>query len=301
MNETAVESGFADLLADTASAVEAVLDAELPRPEGAASRLFEAMRYGALGGGKRLRAFLVRACARLAGAEESGALLLAAAVEMVHAYSLVHDDLPSMDDDDMRRGKPSCHVAFDEAAAILAGDALLTAAFEIASDPRVHPDPSVRCELVRALARAAGGTGMVGGQMMDLTVRHGAADRRTIAALDELKTGALIAFSCEAGAILADAGARLRRDLGAFGRDIGRAFQAIDDVLDVAGDAAVLGKAIGKDAAAGRATLPAALGVDGARHEAAALVERALSHLAGLGGAAQPLRDFGAYILTRRS
>ena len=293
--------GLADELAVTAAAVEAVLDAELPRPFGPEARLYEAMRYSVLGGGKRLRAFLVRSGARLAGADDDGALLVAAAIEMVHAYSLVHDDLPAMDDDDLRRGKPSCHVAFDEATAILAGDALLTLAFEVAADPRVHADPSVRCELVRAMAAAAGGRGMVGGQMIDLAAERVGADHELVVTLERMKTGALIALSCEAGAILARRDVTSRRSLREFGYDVGLAFQIIDDVLDVVGDEAALGKTVGKDAAAGKATFIAALGEDGARREARSLVARAASRLDGLGERAGPLRAFGEYVLTRRS
>ena len=296
-----VEAGLAEALSETAAAVEAVLDAELPRPAGAEARLFEAMRYSILGGGKRLRGFLVRAGARLAGADDEGALLVAAAMEMIHGYSLIHDDLPAMDDDDLRRGKPSCHVAFDEATAILAGDALLTLAFELAADARVHPDPSVRCELVRAMAMAAGGKGMVGGQMIDLAAENQAADYELIVVLERMKTGALIAFSCEAGAILTGRDAGFRRTLREFGYDLGLAFQVIDDVLDVVGDEATLGKTVGKDAAAGKATFVAALGVEGARREAGALIERAVARLDGFDERARPLRAFGEYILARQS
>ena len=301
MGDPPVEVGLARALSETAAAVEAVLDAELPRPEGAQARLFEAMRYSILGGGKRLRAFLVRSGARLAGADDGGALLVAAALEMVHGYSLIHDDLPAMDDDDLRRGKPSCHVAFDEATAILAGDALLTLAFELLSDPRVHPDASVRCDLVRAMARAAGGEGMVGGQMIDLAAERGGADHELTVTLERMKTGALIAFSCEAGAILARRDGEYRRSLREFGQDVGLAFQVIDDVLDVVGDEAALGKTVGKDAAAGKATFIAALGLEGARREAVALVERAVTRLDGLGEGAEPLRAFGEYVLARQS
>ena len=301
MDERPNEAGLAEALTETAAAVEAVLDAELPRPTGAQARLFEAMRYSILGGGKRLRAFLVRSGARLAGADDGGALLVAAAMEMIHGYSLIHDDLPAMDDDDLRRGKASCHVAFDEATAILAGDALLTLAFEVAADPRVHPDPSVRCELVRAMAVAAGGRGMVGGQMVDLAAEQDGADHDLIVTLERMKTGALIAFSCEAGAILANRDAEFRRALREFGYDVGLAFQVIDDVLDVVGDEATLGKTVGKDAASGKATFIAALGLEGARREAAALVDRAVARLEGLGEGAAPLRAFGEYVLARQS
>ena len=301
VGEPPIDAGTAGSLAETAAAVEAILDAELPRPAGAQARLFEAMRYGILGGGKRLRAFLVRSGARLAGADDGAALLVAAAVEMVHGYSLIHDDLPAMDDDDLRRGRPSCHVAFGEASAVLAGDALLTLAFELLADSRVDPDPSVRCGLVRAMAKAAGGGGMVGGQMIDLAAEHGGADYELTVTLERMKTGALIAFSCEAGAILARRDGELRRALRGFGQDVGLAFQIIDDVLDVVGDEAALGKTVGKDAAAGKATFTAALGVEGARREAAALVARAVARLDGLGDGAGPLRAFGRYVLARRS
>ena len=301
MGDHPIEAGLARALSATAAAVEEVLDAELPRPEGAQARLFEAMRYSILGGGKRLRAFLVRSGARLAGADDGGALLVAAALEMVHGYSLIHDDLPAMDDDDLRRGKPSCHVAFDEATAILAGDALLTLAFELLSAPRVHPDPSVRCDLVRAMAKAVGGEGMVGGQMIDLAAEHGGADYELTVTLERMKTGALIAFSCEAGAILAHRDGEYRRSLREFGQDVGLAFQVIDDVLDVVGDEAALGKTVGKDAAAGKATFIAALGLEGARREAVALVERGVARLDGLGEGAGPLRAFGEYVLARQS
>ena len=301
MSDVLIESSFADSMAETAAALDTILHAELPAPAGPAARLYEAMRYGTLGGGKRLRAFLVRTGARLAGAEESGALLAAAAVEMIHAYSLIHDDLPAMDDDEMRRGKPSCHVAFGEATAILAGDALLTLAFELAADARVHPDPAIRCELVRAMAQAAGGGGMVGGQMIDLAAQHGTVDYALIAELEGMKTGALIAFSCEAGAILAGRDAQFRNALRDFGYDIGLAFQVIDDLLDVIGIEADLGKKVGKDAAAGKATFVAALGVDGARREAKELVDRAVARLEDFGARAETLRALGEYVLTRRS
>ena len=301
MGELLTGTRLAEAIAETATVIETVLDAELPPPAGAGARLFEAMRYGTLGGGKRLRAFLVRTGAELAGADDRGALLVGAAVEMIHGYSLIHDDLPSMDDDDMRRGKPSCHVAFDEATAILAGDALLTLAFELAADPRVHPDPSIRCDLVRAMALAAGGKGMVGGQMIDLAAEHSVVDYQLIAMLEGMKTGALIGFSCEAGAILAGREAGFRESVRQYGQDIGLAFQVIDDVLDATGDETTLGKKVGKDAAAGKATFLAALGMDGARREALALVERAAVRLEGFDERADALRAFGKYVLTRRS
>ena len=301
LSDALIEPSLADSMVETAAAVEAVLRAELPEPLGPGARLYEAMRYGTLGGGKRLRAFLVRTGARLAGADDTSALLVAAAVEMIHAYSLIHDDLPAMDDDDMRRGKPSCHIAFDDATAILAGDALLTLAFELAADPRVHADPAIRCELVRVMAQAAGGIGMVGGQMIDLTAQHSTVDYELIAELERKKTGALIAFSCEAGAILGGCDGGFRNALRDFGYDIGLAFQVTDDLLDVTGEEADLGKKVGKDAAAGKATFIAALGVEGARREAKALVACAVARLEGFGAQAQTLRAFGEYVITRRS
>ena len=301
MTDVLIDTDLAGAMAETAAAVDETLGRELPEPDGPAAQLYEAMRYGALGGGKRLRGFLVRTGARLAGADDGGALRVAAAIEMVHAYSLVHDDLPAMDDDDMRRGKPSCHVAFDEATAILAGDALLTRAFEVLADEETHPSPAIRIELVRALAEAAGGLGMVGGQMIDLSAQHEAVDFELIAVLERMKTGALIAFGCEAGAVLGDAPAALRAMLRAYGYDVGLAFQIVDDLLDVTGEEAVLGKKVGKDAAAGKATFVAALGVEGARREARSLVDRAVARLDGFGPDADALRGFGDYVLQRRS
>ncbi len=301
MTDVLTDTDLAGAMAETAAAVDEVLGRELPGPDGPAARLYEAMRYGALGGGKRLRAFLVRTGARLAGAEDGGALRVAASIEMVHAYSLVHDDLPAMDDDDMRRGKPSCHIAFDEATAILAGDALLTRAFEVLAGEDTHPSPAIRVELVRALAAAAGGLGMVGGQMIDLAAQHEAVDFELIAVLERMKTGALIAFGCEAGAVLGDAPESVRGALRAYGYDVGLAFQIVDDLLDVTGEEASLGKKVGKDAAAGKATFVAALGVEGARREAGSLVDRAVARLDGFGPDAETLRAFGDYVLQRRS
>ena len=301
MTDVLTDTDLSGAMAETAAAVDEVLGRELPGPDGPAARLYEAMRYGALGGGKRLRAFLVRTGARLAGAEDGGALRVAASIEMVHAYSLVHDDLPAMDDDDMRRGKPSCHIAFDEATAILAGDALLTRAFEVLAGEDTHPSPAIRVELVRALAAAAGGLGMVGGQMIDLAAQHEAVDFELIAVLERMKTGALIAFGCEAGAVLGDAPDSVRGALRAYGYDVGLAFQIVDDLLDVTGEEASLGKKVGKDAAAGKATFVAALGVEGARREAGSLVDRAVARLDGFGPDAETLRAFGDYVLQRRS
>jgi len=268
-------------------------------------RLAEAMRYAVLGGGKRFRPFLVIESARLFGLAPEGAVDAAAAVELVHCYSLVHDDLPAMDDDDMRRGRPTVHVAFDEATAILAGDALLTFAFEVLADRGAHPDPEVRCELASALARAAGPAGMVGGQQLDLEAeklpRQGAGDLDRVRDIQQRKTGALIAFAAEAGAILASAGEEERRALSSYGQALGAAFQVADDLLDVEGAAAVVGKATGKDAAAGKATYVSALGVEGAREQLNRLQAEAAAALQRFGGKADVLRQAVTYVATRTS
>ncbi len=301
MTEVLTKPSLDQAIGAAAEAVNGVLETVLPDPTGPEGRLYRAMRYSALGGGKRLRPFLVTQTAGLFGVESRRALRTGAAVELIHSYSLIHDDLPAMDDDDLRRGQPSCHVAFDEATAILAGDALLTLAFEVLSDPETHADAAARCDLVRALARAAGGIGMVGGQVIDLESENMIADAALITRLERMKTGALIAFSCEAGAILAKASAEDRGLLREFGFELGLAFQIVDDLLDVEGNETALGKAVGKDAAAGKATVVSTLGVDGARREARAVVDRAEFRLAPFGPAAEPLRAFCGHVLNRRS
>jgi farnesyl diphosphate synthase len=283
-----------------AKAVERVLDEVLPRPSGQEARLLEAMRYATLGAGKRLRPYLVRAASRITRADDAGALRVGAAIELIHSYSLVHDDLPAMDDDDLRRGRPSCHKAFDEATAILAGDALLTLAFQVLAEEATHPDASVRCALIRGLAVAAGAAGMVGGQMIDLEAEHSAVDAAVIARLERMKTGALIAFSCEAGAILWDPASPHRGTLRGFGYDLGLAFQIVDDLLDVEGDETNLGKKVGKDAAAGKATFVAVLGAEGARREAEMLADRAISRLSGYGEDAAELRAIARFVVERK-
>ena len=288
-------------LAETAETVESALDYLLPVSEGAEARLAEAMRYATLGGGKRLRAFLVMQTASLFSVSETCAARVAASIEMLHAYSLVHDDLPAMDDDDLRRGKPSAHKAFDEATAILAGDALQCRAFEILAEPDTHSDPQARCELVAALGAAAGARGMAGGQMIDMVTEGLTLDGPAVTRLQALKTGRLIQFGCEAGAILGRASTHHRHLLAAYGRDLGAAFQIADDLLDVEGDAAEIGKTAGKDAAAGKATMVAVLGVDLARAHADALAKQAANHLDGFGEKAALLRDLAAYVVQRRS
>jgi farnesyl diphosphate synthase len=292
---------FPDALADGARLTDAVLDRLLLVPAGIEARVVEAMRYAVLSPGKRLRPFLVLAGSRLFGVAPRCALQVAAAVEMVHAYSLVHDDLPAMDDSDLRRGRPTCHRMFDEATAVLAGDGLLTMAFEVLAQPDTHGDPAVRCELVAALAAAAGAAGMVGGQMIDLLAERQTLDIGAITRLQRLKTGALIAFSCESGAILAKAPAELRLALRGYAHDLGLAFQIADDLLDVEGSAAETGKPVGSDAAAGKATFVSILGASRARAQAELLVRQAVAHLDLFEQKAELLREAARFVVIRRS
>ena len=285
-------------LAARAVEIEAALDILLPLPDGQERRLMEAMRYAALGGGKRLRGYLVLETAALFGTHP-GALRVAASVEMLHAYSLVHDDLPAMDDDEFRRGQPSTHMQFDEATAILAGDALQARAFELLAGPETHPDPAVRCALVLALGDASGAAGMAGGQMIDMATEGLALTEAEVMRLQALKTGRLIQYSVAAGGILGLAPAAHQAALLAYGADLGAAFQIADDVLDATGTTAGIGKTAGKDAAAGKATPVALLGLDGARARADALSARAIAHLAPLGPAADRLRDLARYVVDR--
>ena len=268
-------------MADAVRTTETALSALIGDATGAEQRLIEAMRYAVLNGGKRVRGFLVLETATLFGVDAGSAARVAASVEMLHAYSLVHDDLPAMDDDDLRRGLPSTHRQFDEATAILAGDALLTRAFEVLAEPATHEDAQARCELVVALGLAAGARGMAGGQMIDIVSEGRALALPEVARLHALKTGRLIQYSAEAGAILGRAEAAARAQIAAYGRDLGAAFQIADDVLDAAADTATLGKTAGKDAAAGKATFVALLGVERAAAEARRLSEQAAAHLDG--------------------
>ena len=285
--------------ADVAAGIDAAFDRLLSVPEDARARLYEAMRHAAIGGGKRLRPLLVQATCDLFNISRESALRVGLAVECIHVYSLVHDDLPAMDDDDLRRGKPTVHIAFDEATAILAGDCLHDLAFEILSDESAHPDPFVRIELVRALALSSGPAGMAGGQMMDLEAEKARFDLATVTRLQNLKTGALIAFCVEAAAIMARLPHEARTGLHGYARDIGLAFQIADDLLDVEGDAALAGKALGKDAAAGKETFVSLLGVDRAREQAHMLVDQAKAHLHGFGEEADLLRAIADYIVER--
>ncbi len=294
-------TGLADALARTAREVESALETLLPLPEGTEAQLAEAMRYATLGGGKRLRAFLAMETAGLFGVSETCAARVGAAIEMLHAYSLVHDDLPAMDDDDLRRGKPSCHRAFNEAIAILAGDALQTRAFEILAEPDTHSDPLARCELVVGLAAAAGARGMVGGQVIDMVSEGRALEPAEVNRLQALKTGRLIQFSAESGAILGRAQTAQRHLLAAYGRDLGAAFQIADDLLDAEGTTEETGKTAGKDAEAGKATMVAVMGIERARAHARMLAQQAADHLAGFGPRAEHLRALADFVVTRRS
>ncbi len=277
---------FESRLKSVADAVEAVLDgllapAALPGEVARPGRLLDAMRYSTLGGGKRLRPFLVAETARLFGAGGEGPLRAGAALEMIHCYSLVHDDLPAMDDDDLRRGRPTAHRAFDEATAILSGDALLTYAFDVVADERTHADPAVRAALVLGLARASGLGGMVGGQALDLEAERAQAPHEAgfVMRMQSMKTGALLLFGVEAGAILGGADAAERDALRRYGRALGACFQVADDILDTESDAATLGKAAGKDADRNKATLVAALGLDAAKRRRDALADEAVEAL----------------------
>ncbi len=287
-------------LSSAAAAVDAILDRVLPKPAGPEAVLHEAMRYAALGPGKRFRPFLVLAGSRMFGVPDRSALRVAAAVELVHSYSLVHDDLPAMDDDDLRRGRPTVHIKYDEATAILAGDALQALAFEVLADGETHWDPEIRCSLIRDLAAAAGARGMVGGQMLDLRAPGAESDIGGVARLERLKTGALIAFSCGAGAILANAREEARAALYAFAHDIGFAFQIADDLLDAEGTEEETGKRVGKDGAAGKATVVALLGVEGAREQARMLADQAVAHLDVFGAEAGLLRATARFVIERK-
>jgi farnesyl diphosphate synthase len=282
---------------------QAPAEGEIARPH----RIVEAMRYAGLGGGKRLRPFLTVETAALFGVPREQALMAGAAIECVHCYSLVHDDLPAMDDDDLRRGRPTAHKAFDEATAILAGDGLLTFAFDILGRPETHPDPAVRIALVTGLARAAGLGGMVGGQMLDLAAegRFGKSDtpqgEKDVLTLQAMKTGAILKFCCVAGAILGNAPQGRREAVSRYGAVIGQAFQIADDLLDVEGDTATLGKAAGKDAAHGKATLVDLLGITGAHARLAQLVKDAENALAPFGADAAILKDAARFVAERRA
>lgn len=280
-------------------AIDNRFDKLLPIPADPRRRLYEAMRHATIGGGKRLRPLLVVSACDLFHVDRERALRVAMAIECIHCYSLVHDDLPAMDNDALRRGKPTVHIAFDEATAVLAGDALHDLAFEVLADEATHEDPFVRIELVAELARASGPAGMAGGQMMDLVAEVEPFDIQAITRLQQMKTGALIGFCLEAGAIMGRVPPQGRGALRGYARDLGLAFQIADDLLDIEGCVTMAGKAVGKDEAAGKATFVSLLGVERARQQAAMLIDQAIAHLNGFGSEADLLRAVARFTVER--
>ena len=279
--------------------VDEAFDAFLPLPGDSRDRLIAAMRHAVIGGGKRVRPLLLVTVAEMYGAARPAALRAGCAIEALHVYSLVHDDLPCMDDDDLRHGKPTVHRAFDVATAVLAGDSLHAFAFELLADPRTSTDPSIRAEMVRALACASGHQGMAGGQMMDMAAGESQFDLHSVTRLQQLKTGALLGAAVEMGAILGRLPEEGRPHLRAYARDIGLAFQIVDDLLDHEGDEAKAGKALRKDAEQGKATFVSLMGPDKAREQARALSEQAVGHLANHGKEADLLRALARFVVER--
>jgi farnesyl diphosphate synthase len=287
-------------LKETAERLNVALDGLLPREQGPEARLIGAMRYAALGGGKRLRPFFTLEAGRLFDADEASLLRAAVAIECVHAYSLVHDDLPCMDDDDLRRGRPTLHLAYDEATALLAGDALLTFAFELLADPATHPDPQMRCLLIIGLARAAGSHGMVAGQAADMAGAEIGSDLIAVTRMNRMKTGALINFSVDAGATIGCASEAERTALSRYAHDVGLAFQMVDDLLDAEGVVRDTGKAVGKDRDAGKVNFVTVLGANATRERVGMLAGQAKRHLALFGPRARMLVDAVDFIVERR-
>ena len=279
--------------------VDRAFDAYLPVPSDSRARLVEAMRHATIGGGKRVRPLLVVAVADLYRVDRTEAIAAGCAVEAIHSYSLIHDDLPCMDDDEMRHGKPTVHRAFDEATAVLAGDALHALAFDILTQSDVSSDPFVRSELVSVLARASGHEGMAGGQVMDMAADEEDYDLHQVTRLQQLKTGALLGASVEMGAILGRVPPEGRAYLRAYARDIGLAFQIADDLLDVEGDEALAGKALRKDGEQGKATFVTLMGAEKAREQARALVDQAVGHLSGHGSDARLLEALARFVVER--
>ncbi len=292
---------FETRIRETAALVENALDGFLPRTNGPLGRVVDAMRHGALDGGKRLRPFLVIAAADMFDCPQERSIRTGCAVEMIHCYSLIHDDLPAMDDSDLRRGRPSVHKAYDDATAILAGDALLTQAFEILAEDQTHPNADVRCRLALMLAKASGKIGMVGGQMIDIYAEQKKFSLPEIEELQRLKTGALIRFSTMAGGVVGGAGEKEIAALEAYSEELGLAFQIVDDLLDVFGDAEALGKPIGQDTDMDKATFVKLLGAEGAREKAKDLVSSAKEHLSMFGDRAAPLKGAADFIFIRKS
>ncbi|WP_193170107.1 polyprenyl synthetase family protein [Nisaea nitritireducens] len=288
-----------DAMATTAREIARVMDFLLPKPDDAEARVFQAMRYSCLGGGKRLRPFIVTQSAKLFAVDERCALRVGAAVEFLHCYSLIHDDLPAMDDSDLRRGRPSCHKKFDEATAILAGDGLQALAFEVLAAEETSSDAFVRAKLVSELAKAAGGEGMVGGQMIDLLAEEQELDIGAITRLQRMKTGEIFAFAATSGAIMGHASQRHIHALHSFAQELGLAFQIADDLLDETGDSNTTGKPVGQDGAAGKATFVSVLGVERARSQARLLAEQAARALDLFGERADLLKQVAAYVVDR--
>lgn len=292
---------FAGALERAAHIADATLERMLPVPAGLHARVHEAMRYAVFAGGKRLRPFLVLESAKLFQVEQDQAARTAAAIEVLHTYSLVHDDLPCMDDDDLRRGRPTTHKAFDEATAVLAGDGLLTAAFEFLATPDTHQSAEVRCRLIRELAEAAGSNGMIGGQMIDMQAAEKTFDADEVMQLQRLKTGALFEFCCVSGPILGQAGPEHEARLRSYARDVGLAFQITDDLMDVLSTTEKTGKAVGKDKDQGKATLVSLWGAEAARKKAETLAVRAAETLAPYGSTATALKALPVFLLDRES
>lgn len=294
-----VRSAIAQPLGEIASEIDALFDQILAVPPDASGRLMHAIRYAAIGAGKRLRPLLACASGDLFGVERSHSLRAGLAVECIHVHSLIHDDLPCMDDDELRRGKPTVHIAFDEATAVLAGDSLLALAFEILADPHTHPDAGLRCELVRELASAAGACGMAGGQMLDLLPARAPVDLEAVTRLQRLKTGALITWAVDAGAVLGAANTDARISLRGYSQNLGLAFQIADDLLDFCGDEQAVGKKLRKDEAQGKETFLTLLGVERAREQAELLVEQAIDHLHQFGDRGRLLEAIARFAITR--
>lgn len=290
---------LSDGLMRIARDIDEAFDTLLPVPQDARARLVEAMRYATIGGGKRVRPLLLATVAEMYGVNRGCAIRAGVAIEAIHAYSLIHDDLPCMDDDELRHGKPTVHRAFDEATAVLAGDALHAFAFEVLADPATSGDPFTRIELITTLGQASGASGMAGGQMMDIVAETEQFDLQTVTRLQQLKTGALLAAAVEMGAILGHVSSEQRMHLRGFARDIGLAFQIADDLLDHEGDEAAAGKALRKDAGAGKQTFVSLLGADRAREQARMLVDQAVAHLAQHGAEAELLRALARFIVER--
>jgi farnesyl diphosphate synthase len=295
-----LEDGLlADGIARIQREIDSLFDALLPVPQDARARLYEAVRYAAIAGGKRLRPLLLVATAEMYGVDRAAAVRAGLAIEAIHVYSLIHDDLPCMDNDDLRHGKPTLHRAFDEATAVLAGDTLQCFAFEVLADPATSGDPFARVELVSTLALASGANGMAGGQMMDIVAETADFDLPTVTRLQQLKTGMLLGAAVEMGAVLGRVPPEGRTHLRGYARDIGLAFQIIDDLLDHEGDAKLAGKALRKDARAGKQTFVSLLGPDRARAQARVLVDQAIAHLAQHGSEADLLRAVARFIVER--